>query len=263
MNDLSAKSAKEVRSLIRENKVIRPTSGMALGHAQANLAILPRDLAYDFLLFAQRNPKPCPILDVTEVGSPEPCIVAPGADLRYDIAKYRIYRHGQLEDEVLDIEKYWTKDMVAFLLGCSFTFETPLLRNGIPIRHIEENCNVPMYITNIECVPAGVFSGPTVVSMRPIPEEMVVRAVQVTSRLPAVHGAPVHIGNPARIGIKDINKPDLGDPVTIKPGEVPVFWACGCTPQAVAMKVKPEIMITHAPGYMFICDTKDDTLSVF
>ena len=263
MNDLSTKSAKEVRSLIRENKVIRPTSGMALGHAQANLAILPRDLAYDFLLFAQRNPKPCPILDVTEVGSPEPCIVAPGADLRYDIAKYRIYRHGQLEDEVLDIEKYWTKDMVAFLLGCSFTFETPLLRNGIPIRHIEENCNVPMYITNIECVPAGVFSGPTVVSMRPIPEEMVVRAVQVTSRLPAVHGAPVHIGNPARIGIKDINKPDLGDPVTIKPGEVPVFWACGCTPQAVAMKVKPEIMITHAPGYMFICDTKDDTLSVF
>lgn len=263
MNDLSAKSAKEVRSLIRENKVIRPTSGMALGHAQANLAILPRDLAYDFLLFAQRNPKPCPILDVTEVGSPEPRIVAPGADLRYDIAKYRIYRHGQLEDEVLDIEKYWTKDMVAFLLGCSFTFETPLLRNGIPIRHIEENCNVPMYITNIECVPAGVFSGPTVVSMRPIPEEMVVRAVQVTSRLPAVHGAPVHIGNPARIGIKDINKPDLGDPVTIKPGEVPVFWACGCTPQAVAMKVKPEIMITHAPGYMFICDTKDDTLSVF
>ncbi len=263
MNDLATKSAKEVRSLIRENKLIRPTSGMALGHAQANLAILPRDLAYDFLLFAQRNPKPCPILDVTEVGSPEPRLVAPGADLRYDIPKYRIYRHGQLEDEVLDIEKYWTKDMVAFLLGCSFTFETPLLRNGIPIRHIEENCNVPMYITNIECEPAGVFSGPTVVSMRPIPEEMVVRAVQVTSRLPSVHGAPVHIGNPARIGIKDINKPDLGDPVTIKPGEVPVFWACGCTPQAVAMKVKPEIMITHAPGYMFICDTKDDTLSVF
>ena len=263
MTDLATKTAQEIRSLIRENKLVRPTSGMALGHAQANMAVLPRELAYDFLLFAQRNPKPCPILDVTEVGSPEPRLVAPGADLRYDIGKYRIYKHGQLVEEVLDIEKYWTKDMVAFLLGCSFTFETPMLRNGIPIRHIEENCNVPMYITNMECNPAGVFHGPTVVSMRPIPEAMVVRAVQVTSRLPAVHGAPVHIGSPASIGIKDINKPDFGDAVTIKPGEVPVFWACGVTPQAVAMTVKPEIMITHAPGYMFICDTKDETLSVF
>ena len=263
MKDLAAMSAREVRELIRANKLVKPTSGMALGYAQANMAILPRELAYDFLLFAQRNPKPCPILDVTEVGSPEPRMVAPGADLRYDIGKYRVYRHGELADEVTDIAKYWKDDMVAFLLGCSFTFETPMLRNGIPIRHIEEDCNVPMYITNIECNPAGVFAGPTVVSMRPIPAHMVVRAVQVTSRLPAVHGAPVHIGSPEKIGIKDINKPEFGDAVTINPGEVPVFWACGVTPQAVAMRVKPEIMITHAPGYMFICDTKDENLSVF
>jgi uncharacterized protein YcsI (UPF0317 family) len=235
---------------------------MALGHCQANLVILPRDLAYDFLLFAQRNPKPCPVLDVTEVGSPEPKIVAPGADLRYDIAKYRIFKKGVLEEEVLDLEKYWTKDMVAFLLGCSFTFETPMLKNGIPVRHIEENCNVPMYVTSMECRPAGIFSGPMVVSMRPIPESMVVRAVQVTSRFPAVHGAPVHIGSPGSIGIGDIDKPDFGDPVTINPGEVPVFWACGVTPQAVAMKTKPEIMMTHAPGHMFVCDTHDDDYSV-
>lgn len=262
MEDYATMSAKQVRSLIRDNKLVKPTSGMALGYTQANLAILPKELAYDFLLFAQRNPKPCPILDVTEVGSPEPRIVAPGADLRFDIPKYRIFKKGVLEDEVLDIEKYWTKDMVAFLLGCSFTFETPMLKNGIPVRHIEENCNVPMYITNIECQPAGIFSGPTVVSMRPIPESQVVRAVQVTSRFPAVHGAPLHVGSPASIGIKDINKPDFGDAVTINPGEVPVFWACGVTPQAVAMKVKPEIMITHAPGYMFICDKSDETYSI-
>ncbi|MBC8014257.1 MAG: putative hydro-lyase [Sporomusaceae bacterium] len=262
MNNLSAMCPKDVRRLIREGKLVRPTAGMSQGYAQANLVILPKELAYDFLLFAQRNPKPCPILDVTEIGSPEPKLVGAGADLRYDIAKYRVYKKGVLAEEVLDLETHWTKDMVAFLLGCSFSFETAMLKNNIPVRHIEENCNVPMYITNIECKPAGMFSGPTVVSMRPIPEQMVVRAVQVTSRFPAVHGAPLHIGCPSSIGIGDITKPDFGDAVTIKPGEVPVFWACGVTPQAVAMKVRPELMITHAPGYMFICDTRDEEYSV-
>lgn len=262
MENLSIMHPKDVRRLIREGKAVRPTAGMSQGYAQANLVILPKDLAYDFLLFAQRNPKPCPILDVTEIGSPEPKLVGSGADLRYDIAKFRVYKKGVLAEEVLDLEKYWTKEMVAFLLGCSFSFETAMLKNGIPVRHIEEKCNVPMYITNIECKPAGIFSGPTVVSMRPIPEEMVVRAVQVTSRFPAVHGAPLHIGSPSSIGIRDINKPDFGDAVTLKPGDVPVFWACGVTPQAVAMKVKPELMITHAPGYMFICDTRDEDYSV-
>ena len=250
------------RECFRRNAWVKPTAGLASGYTQANLAILPRALAFDFLLFCQRNPKPCPVLDVTEPGSPIPRLTAPEADIRTDLPLYRIYRHGELTDEVTDIKKYWTEDMVAFLLGCSFTFEFPLLRNGISVRHIEENCNVPMFKTAIDCQPAGRFSGPLVVSMRPIPEKDVIRAVQVTSRFPAVHGAPVHIGNPAALGILDLTKPDFGDAVTIHPGEVPVFWACGVTPQAVAMQSKPPLMITHAPGHMFITDIKDEKFGV-
>ena len=252
----------EIRRVIRENKFTSPTAGLAKGFTQANLVILKKELAFDFLLFCQRNPKPCPVLDVTEPGIPIPTIVAKDADLRTDIPKYRIYKNGEIVDEVTDISKYWEDDMVCFLLGCSFTFEYPLIKNEIPVRHIEENCNVPMYKTNIPCVKAGNFQGPTVVSMRPIPEKDIVRAVQITSRFPSVHGAPIHIGNPESIGIKDINKPDFGDMVTIKEGEVPVFWACGVTPQAVAMEVKPEIMITHSPGHMFITNVKEEQFSV-
>ncbi|WP_375804199.1 MULTISPECIES: putative hydro-lyase [unclassified Carboxydocella] len=252
----------EVRGAIRKGEINRPTAGMCAGYAQANLAVLPKDLAFEFLLFCQRNPKPCPVLDVTEVGSFEPVLTAPGADLRTDIPKYRIYKYGQLVDETSDILNYWREDLVAFLLGCSFTFESGLLQGGIPVRHIEEGRNVPMYITNIPCKPAGRFSGPMVVSMRPIPYQQVVKAVQITSRYPAVHGAPVHIGDPVLIGIKDLDKPDFGDPVTIKPGEVPVFWACGVTPQAVAMQSKPPFMITHAPGHMFITDVLNEDLTV-
>ena len=261
VKQLATLEPREIRAMIRKGELVRPTAGMAKGYVQGNLAIVPKELAYDFLLFAQRNPKPCPILDVTDVGSPEPKLVAPGADLRFDIPKYRVYKNGILADEVTDIASYWRDDLVAFLLGCSFTFETALLNAGLPIRHIEQNCNVPMYITNIECVPAGAFHGKTVVSMRPMPSNQVVRAVQITSRFPAVHGAPIHIGDPAAIGIKDITKPDFGDPVLINPGETPVFWACGVTPQAVAMTVKPELMITHAPGHMFICDIRDEELA--
>ncbi len=262
MKDMVTMSPAEIRLLIRNNEWLKPTAGLAPGYAQANLAILKKELAYDFLLFCQRNPKPCPVLDVTEVGSPVPGMIAPGADIRTDIPKYRIYRQGELVEEVTDIIKYWQDDMVAFLLGCSFTFEYPLMNNGIPVRHIEENCNVAMFKTNIPCAKAGRFEGPVVVSMRPIPEKDIVRAVQVTSRFPAVHGAPLHIGNPAGIGIKDINKPDFGDRVTIKSGEVPVFWACGVTPQAAAMQVKPDLMITHAPGHMFITDVRDEQFGV-
>lgn len=262
MSEFANMSPAEVRAMIRRNEWTKPTSGMAKGFTQANLAILKKDIAFDFLLFCQRNPKPCPVLDVTEAGSPVPRLVAPTADIRTDIPKYRIYRHGELVDEVTDLLTYWEDDLVAFLIGCSFTFEHPLMNSGIPVRHIEENCNVAMYKTNIPCVKAGRFEGPVVVSMRPIPEKDVVRAVQITSRFPSVHGAPLHIGNPAGIGIKDIDKPDFGDRVTIKPGEVPVFWACGVTPQAVAMQIKPELMITHAPGYMFITDVQDEKFSV-
>lgn len=262
MGNYESMDPKDLRELIRKQEITGPTAGMSKGYTQANLAILKKEHAFDFLLFCQRNPKPCPILDVTEVGSFTPSLIAKDADIRKDIPKYRIYRDGEFTEEVTDITEYWEDDMVAFLIGCSFTFETPLLESGIPVRHIEENCNVPMYKTNIACNKAGKFSGPTVVSMRPMAPEDAIRAVQITSRFPAVHGAPIHIGDPSLIGIKDISKPDFGDAVTLKEGEIPVFWACGVTPQAVAMESKPSIMITHAPGCMFISDVKDEKYSV-
>ena len=230
----------EVRQQIREGKWRQPTAGLAPGFVQANLVILPRDLAFDFLLFAQRNPKPCPVIEVTDVGSSEPKLSAPGADLRTDVPRYCVYRDGALASEVTDLRSVWRDDFVSFLLGCSFTFESALLQAGVPVRHIEEGRNVPMFITNIPCEPAGVFRGPLVVTMRPIPAPLVARAVQISGRYPGVHGAPVHLGDPAIIGIRDLQAPDFGDAVTIRPGEVPVFWACGVTPQAVAMQAKPR-----------------------
>lgn len=260
--DLSKASPAEVRAMIRTGEITGQTSGMCDGYAQANLAILPKDLAFDFLLFTQRNRKPCPVLDVTEAGSPVPRLTAPGADIRTDIPRYRIYRKGELTDEVTDISSFWRDDLVAFLLGCSFSFEAPMIEAGLEVRHITDHHNVPMYKTNIECVPAGVFHGPMVVSMRPMKPADAIRAVQITTRMPFVHGAPIHIGDPEAIGIHDIDKPDFGDPSEIRPGEVPVFWACGVTPQAVAMAVKPEFMITHAPGHMFITDIPNASLAI-
>ncbi len=251
-----------VRQAIRSGFWRRPTAGLAPDYAQANLVVLPQRLAFDFMLFCQRNPKPCPLLDVTDVGSPNPQLLAPAADLRTDIPRYRVYREGRLDGEVDDLLGLWRPDLVAFLLGCSFTFEAALLANGIPVRHIEEGVNVPMFVTSVACRPAGIFHGPLVVTMRPIPEDRVVRAVQVTSRFPGVHGAPVHIGDPARLGIRDLAKPDYGDAVTVREGEVPVFWACGVTPQAVALEAKPELLISHAPGHMFVSDLKSETLAV-
>ncbi|WP_196591267.1 putative hydro-lyase [Pectinatus frisingensis] len=253
---------KQVRQLVRDGKISVPTSGMCNGYAQANMVILPKELAFDFLLFCQRNKKPCPLLDVTEAGSPIPRLTAPTADLRYDIPRYRIYRHGELTDEVDNIAPYWSNDLVAFLLGCSFSFESPMLEAGLEIRHITDNHNVPMYLTNIECIPAGVFHGPMVVSMRPMKPADAIRAIQITTRMPFVHGAPIHLGNPEMIGIKDINKPDFGEPSKIYDGEIPVFWACGVTPQSIAMTVKPAFMITHAPGYMFITDIPNAQLAI-
>ena len=262
MIDFSQATPTELRSMIRKNEWIKPTAGMANGYAQANLAILKKEHAFDFLLFCQRNPKSCPLLDVTEIGSPIPKFAAKAGDIRSDIPKYRIYKYGELVEEVTDISDYWEDDMVGFLIGCSFTFEHALLNNDIPIRHIEEECNVPMYKTNIPCIDAGIFHGNMVASMRPIPQKDVVRAAQVTSRFPAVHGGPIHIGNPEAIGISSITQPDFGDAVTIREGEVPVFWACGVTPQSIAMETKPAIMITHAPGHMFITDIRDEKLGV-
>jgi len=252
---------REVRRQIREGKWRRPTAGLAPGFVQTNLVILPQNLAFDFLLFAQRNPKPCPVIEVTDVGSPEPKVSAPGADLRTDVPRYCIYRDGTLREEVTDLRSVWRDDLVSFLLGCSFTFESALLQAGVPVRHIEECRNVPMFITSIPCAPAGVFRGPLVVTLRPIPAALVARAVQITGRYPGVHGSPVHIGDPADIGIRDLGRPDFGDAVTIRPGEVPVFWACGVTPQAVAMQAKPSLMLTHAPGHMFITDLRNEELA--
>jgi uncharacterized protein YcsI (UPF0317 family) len=263
VESLERKSAREVRALIREGLWAAPTSGLALGHVQANMIILPRDWAYDFLLYATRNPKACPILDVTETGDPEPKLIAPGADVRTDLPKYRIWKDGELVDEPTDIKSAWRDDLVAFMIGCSFSFESALLDAGVPIRHIEEDVNVPMYLTGVKCIPAGRFSGNMVMSMRPIPYGQVVTAVTCTARFPSVHGAPMHIGDPDAIGVRDINRPEFGDPVTIKPGEIPVFWACGVTPQAAVMKSRPPFAITHAPGHMFIADRRDSDYAVF
>ena len=252
----------DVRHLIRNGSLVQPTSGIAPGYVQANLAILPMALAFDFLLFCQRNPKPCPLLEVVEAGDVEPTQFAPGADLRTDVPLYRVYEYGEMTAEVEDITEFWRDDLVSFLLGCSFSFETALIRAGIPLRHIEQETNVSMFITSIPATSAGVFKGPTVVSMRPIRQEQVVRAVQVTSRFPAVHGAPLHVGDPSAIGIHDIMRPDFGEPTEIRDGEVPVFWACGVTPQAAAMASRPPMMITHSPGYMFITDKRDEDLAV-
>lgn len=252
----------EVRELIRRGKLMRPTCGLVPGYTQANLVTLPAELAFDFFLFCQRNPRPCPVLEVLEPGKYEPVLTAPGADIRVDVPLYRVYRNGELVSEEREVSAYWNENLVSFLLGCSFTFETALIRDGISLRHLDEGKNVAMYVTSIQTTPAGMFSGPLVVSMRPIHMEKVVRAVQITSRFPAVHGAPVHIGSPERIGISDLSRPDYGDPVEIRDDEVPVFWACGVTPQAVALQSKPSLMITHAPGYMFITDLRDESLSV-
>lgn len=252
---------RHLRELIRRGELAQTTGGMAPGHVQANLATLPKDLAFDFLLFCQRNPKPCPLLELVEAGSTEPTQMAPGADLRFDLPKYRVYQYGELVAEVEDLSEFWRDDLVSFLLGCSFSFEHALTRAGIPIRQLESGTNATMYITNIQTAPAGVFSGPMVVSMRPIAKDKVVRAVQVTSRFPAVHGAPVHIGDPAAIGIHDISNPDLGDPVEVRDDEVPVFWACGVTPQIVAVNSKPPLLISHSPGHMFITDWRDEDLA--
>jgi uncharacterized protein YcsI (UPF0317 family) len=214
---------------------------------------LPRDAAFDFLLFCQRNPKPCPLVEVVEAGRVEPAC-APGADLRTDLPRYRVYRDGALAAEVADATPFWRDDLVAFLIGCSFSFEEALVAAGVPLRHLELGRNVAMYRTSRPCAPAGRFHGPLVVSMRPIRAEQVPLAVQVTARFERVHGAPVHVGAPEALGIRDLDHPDYGDPVPVEAGELAVFWACGVTPQAVALASRLPFCITHAPGSMFVTD---------
>jgi uncharacterized protein YcsI (UPF0317 family) len=236
--------------------LVEPTSGWSRGYAQANVLAIPREHAFDFLLFAQRNPKPCPILGILEPGETSGPLLA-GGDIRTDVPKYTVYRDGEKVDEPTDITGHWRDDLVTFLIGCSFTFEAALQDGGIGIAHIEQGVNVPMYRTSRQCAPAGTMSGPMVVSMRPVPASQVADAVRITSRYPAVHGAPVHVGNPHELGIGDLARPDFGDAVTIPDGHIPVFWACGVTPQAAVMQSRPPLAIGHAPGHMLITDARD------
>ncbi len=258
--DLSSMNPKDVRFMIRNGELTGPTAGICPGYAQGNLVVLPKELAYDFLLFTQRNPKSCPLLEVSDTGSRCFFESAPGSDIARDIPLYRVYQDGILIGEYPEAVNFWREDFVSFLIGCSFSFEADLLDAGIPVRHIQEDKNVPMYRTNIPCTPAGVFHGNMVVSMRPLPHRLVPKAVQITGEMPKVHGAPIHIGDPSAIGIRDIAQPDFGEAVTIYPGEVPVFWPCGVTPQNVLMDSKPSFAITHAPGHMFITDIKNINL---
>jgi uncharacterized protein YcsI (UPF0317 family) len=261
MNQTVSEASFQARLAARSGTFTGPTANLAPGFVQANLAILPRELAYDFLLFCQRNPKPCPLVGVSEIGDPFLPALGRELDIRTDLPRYRVWTDGELVAEPTDIRDLWRDDLVSFLIGCSFSFEEAMLAAGLPVRHIEQGCNVPMYRTSIPTQGAGRFSGPLVVSMRPLPAADAIRAIQITSRFPSVHGAPVHLGDPELIGITDIGKPDYGDPVSIRPGEIPVFWACGVTPQAVIASIRPSFCITHAPGHMLVTDIPNGTLA--
>lgn len=253
----------DVRRECRSGRFDGQTAGLVPGYVQGNLAILPRDWADDFLRFRHANPKPCPLLAVSEAGSPVLPALGAGLDIRTDLPRYRVWEDGKLVSSPTDVTPMWRDDLVSFVIGCSFSFEEALLQNDIPLRHIARGCNVPMYRTNIATQSAGRLHGPLVVSMRPMKPADAIRAIQITTRLPAVHGAPVHFGFPEAIGVNDLSKPDYGDAVPIEAGELPVFWACGVTPQAAIAAAKPPFAITHAPGCMLVTDLKNNQLSLF
>lgn len=257
ISGLRALRADAVRALIREGKLDAPTAGMADGFVQANLAILPREFAADFLEFCKANPKPCPLLGVSEPGDPALPKVAKGLDIRTDVCGYKIFKDGVAVERVADVKAVWRDDLVTFALGCSFSFEHALLDAGLPVRHIDCGCNVPMFKTSIPTVPRGRFSGPLVVSMRPFKPADAIRAICLSDRMPLAHGAPVHFGDPAAIGIRDLARPDYGDAVPVAADEVPVFWACGVTPQAVLENAKLPFAIAHDPGHMLITDIRN------
>src|SRR4051812_226380 len=252
----------EQRRRIRNGSFSGPTAGLAAGNVQANLAILPKAYAHDFLRFAMSNPRPCPVLAVSEPGDPRLPSLGEDLDIRTDLPRYRVWRGGELIEEPAEVSHVWRDDLVSFALGCSFSFEHALVEEGIELRHMTCSSNVPMYRTNIQCRAAGPFAGPLVVSMRPLKPSDAIRAVQITSRFPSVHGAPVHLGLPQSIGIADLAKPDYGDAVPVAADEIPVFWACGVTPQAVISAAKVPFAITHAPGLMLVTDLKNKHLAV-
>ena len=249
----------DLRQAIRDGGFAGPTAGQAPGYVQTNVVILPAEDAADFAAFCAANARPCPLVYQTAAGNWDLSAVAAGGDLRTDVPRYRIFDHGQARvEEPTQIRDFWRDDLVGFLIGCSFTFEAALLAAGLPVRHLEQGCNVPMYRTNIPCQPAGRFAGPMVVSMRPFHPDQVAAAVEITGRFPRMHGAPLHVGDPAAIGIHDLARPDFGDPVRIADDEVPVFWACGVTPQLALVAARPPLAITHSPGCMFVTDLRNE-----
>lgn len=254
LRDLRQLSPQEVRRLIRAGQYTSDTTGLAMGYIQGNLAILPEKYALDFATFCQRNPKPCPLIAVSEAGSTALPTLAHDFDLRTDVSKYRVFRNGEVVEETTDISDHWQDDFVAFVLGCSYSFEEALVSAGLPLRHLDLGREVPAYETSIATTKSGPFEGGMVCSMRPFKPADAIRAVEVTSRFPLTHGSPVHFGDPKAIGIEDIMKPEYGDPPVIEEGEVPVFWACGITPQVVMANAKPEICITHKAAHMLITD---------
>jgi uncharacterized protein YcsI (UPF0317 family) len=256
-------NASHVRSLIRQGLWRSHTSGLADQHVQGNVVILPQSTADDFLRYCQRNPKPCPLLAVSEPGERLLPSLGHDVDICTDVPSYRVWRDGELVAEPSDITDLWRDDLVTFVIGCSFSFEQALMEAGLPLRHVEQGRNVAMYRTSIATEAAGPFSGPLVVTMRPMRAAHVIRAVQVTSRFPNVHGAPVHIGDPSLIGIANLAQPDYGDAVEVMPDELPVFWACGVTPQAAIQQARPAFCITHAPGAMLITDLLNHQLASF
>lgn len=266
-NSVRAKSiasiagVRSLRERIRAGEFQSHTSGVAEDFVQGNVVILPQKYAKDFAAFCERNPKPCPVLAMSEAGEPMLRSLGTDIDIRTDVPRYRVWRNGELAAEPTDIQSVWREDLVSFVIGCSFSFEWALAQEGIALRHVNQGKNVAMYRTNVATTPAGVFYGPMVVSMRPLNAKDAVRAYEITSRYPRVHGAPVHVGDPSVLGIADLQRPDYGDAVEVKPDETPVFWACGVTPQAAITQAKPDFCITHAPGSMLITDLLNSQLA--
>lgn len=251
-------SPADLRKRIRAGDWTRETVGLALGHMQANLAVVPLEDAFDFMRFCQRNPKPCPLITVTDPGDATAPFFAADADIRTDFPRYKVYRDGELVATPHDILDEWQSDSVAFLLGCSLTFEDALIQAGVPLRHLEHDRTIPVYVSSVACEPAGRFSGPMVVSMRPVPAHLVSKAAQITGRYPWGHGGPVHVGDPALLGITDLDDVAFGEPPVMEPGDIPMFWGCGITPQMAAERGKPRYMITHYPENMLVSDRRSD-----
>lgn len=263
MKDISFRKPVELRMRARRGEWTGLTAGLLGGYVQAGVAIMPKSIAYDFLLYCQRNPRPFPLMEVTDEGCREAVKTAPGSDLCTDLPGYRVYRDGEMVDETTSIEKYWRDDFISFIFGCSFSFEEEMLKAGVPVRNIEQGINAPIFVTKLKTVPAGIFQGSLAVTMRPVPSGMVTRTIQVTSRFPSFHGAPIHVGSPENLGIYDFSKPDYADTVAFEPGDVPVFWACSVTLQAIMPVCRPEILITQSPGHMFVTDLKNEILAAY